>query len=748
MKAFAKASPGWVAAIAVVAITTLLLVFALKLPTSRLDVPYTFHGDAVEKLAQVDTVAETGWLFHNPRLGYPFGYDRLDFPRFDSLNHAVMGPVAALTGEPGLAMNLYFLASFYLIALSALLVFRRLRLSTGVAVVCALAYAFLPYHVLRGVSHLTNGAYFLVPPAILAATWVAQGRLDAGTPGVRGRWWIAAATAVLLPLQMPYNGVFFSFLCAIAGMLAFARSPRLRAAAPAAVLVAATALAFVVEQTPSLAHRAGEGANPSVAARGAGEAELLSLRLNQVLLPTSHHRIGALAEAKRGFDQAMGLPRAEFRDQYVGLLGALGFCALLWAIAQMFAARPAASPLEHHVRTAALFALGILLLAMSGGVFTLLAYWLTSKIRATNRILPFLAFLCLLGGGWLLQGLLAKIRPFAARSAVLMLVAALVLFDLTAPARLGDRQALVSSYDAARAYFETVEDRLGAGAAVFQLPAVWYPEHPPVNGRIDYEDFKPYLFTKTLRFSYGSSHGRQGYAWASTVAELPAADIVRRAHAIGFDAILVDSAAYEPQRLASLVDGLARALPTEPIDSADARWRLFPLRGCCGPVDAASIRTTIESARDYTPDGTPLRFAAGGTGGFHRAGGWGRPEADGLWSTGAWSVLRMRLRGHDRAQPLVLDMDASVLLGPRVPARRLTVEANGRRIGDVGFALGTPAPVLRFVVPPLAVGADDMLTLRFRVTPATSPLAAGVNEDGRMLGVQLRTLSLRPDATH
>src|SRR5688572_28635761 len=98
------------AAAALVVLTSIMLFAVLKLPSSRLDVPYTFSGDAIEKLTQVRNVAETGWLFHSDRLGYPFGYDRLDFPRFDTLNYAIMGPIAAVTGEAGLAMNLYFLA--------------------------------------------------------------------------------------------------------------------------------------------------------------------------------------------------------------------------------------------------------------------------------------------------------------------------------------------------------------------------------------------------------------------------------------------------------------------------------------------------------------------------------------------------------------------------------------------------------------------------------------------------------------
>lgn len=729
--------------LALIVVTTLLLVFALKLPLSRLDVPYTFSGDAVEKLTQIDTVAETGWLFHNPRLGYPFGYDRLDFPRFDSLNYAIMGPIAALTGESGLAMNLYFIAGFYLIGLIALYAFRRLGLSDGPALLCALVYAFLPYHVLRGEGHLTNGAYFLVPLAILVVAWVSRGDLDPGSAGARRRWWLALAVALLLPLQMPYNGVFFALLCGIGCVLASARLPHWRSLWPAFVLVGATACSFLAEQAPALLHKAEAGANVSVAGRSPEEAELYALRLNQVLLPPGNHRLDRAANAKRGFDAAMNVPENEFRDQYLGLFGILGLAALAWALVRAATGgRRSRTDLDDHVHTAALLAIGVLLLAMSSGVLTLLAYWVTSKIRATNRIYPFLAFVCLIGSGWLLQSLLARIRLPIARYAALGGIGVLALLDVTAPVAFGDHEATAKNADAARVYFRQVEQRLGPAAAIFQLPAVWYPEHPPIAGMTDYEEFKPYLYSDTLRFSYGSAQGRRGYAWASTVAELAPAQLVERTRALGFSAILIDSSAYDSKQLAELAGALGTILPDAPMVDSERRWPLFPLPNTIS--DDRQIRAAIDAAFTYIPDGTRIEFGRSGYGGFYRAGGWADLEQNGVWSLDDAALLRMQLRNRQPGIPLALDLDASVLVGPLVPTRRLVVEANGHVLGTMDFSLDGPAPSLRFILPPDLIGADDMLELRFSTSPVASPRSAGISIDGRRLGIYLAAMSIAP----
>lgn len=731
--------------VALLLLTTILIFWGIELPMTRLDVPYTFFGDAVDKLTQIDNVAETGWLFDNPRLGYPFGYDRLDFPRFDSLNYAVMGPLAALTGKSGLAMNLYFIASFYLIGLGALFAFRRLGLSTGVALLCALIYAFLPYHLYRGVGHLTNGTYFLVPLAMLVLAWIAGGQLDPGSPGARRRWWLALATALLLPLQMPYNGVFFAILCGVACLLSLARLPRWRSLWPALVLAAATSCAFVAEQVPSLLHKSEVGANQSIANRSAEEAKFYAMRLNQVLLPFGRHRLEAFAETKRGFEQEMNVAKDEFRDQYLGMFGILGLLALMWALARA-AAGTARDPtdLDYHVRTTALLAIAILLLAMSSGIFTLLAYFVSSKIRATNRIYPFLAFACLLGSGWLLQNLLSRVRAAPVRWGLLAAIGALALLDVTAPAQFGNREAMARSFDRDQAWFDHVEQRLGQGAALFQLPVVWYPEHIPVGRMGDYEEFKPYLFSKTLRFSYGSAHGRPGYAWGSTVAHLPAKEMVERTRALGFSAILIDSLAYDDQALAALTHDLAQALPSPPMTSPNNRWRLFPLEGCCAALGPPQVEQALASAFDYVPDGTWLEFRKGGQGGLYRAGGWHPLEDWGVWSFGDGGRLRMHLRDVRPQIPLALELEARSLVGPDVPERHVVLKANGQVIGEIDFSIDDQRAEHRFALPFGLIGPDGDFELQFRVSPAASPRSAGLNVDGRPLGIGLFRMSIGP----
>gem|GEM_PF-1564933 len=734
------------------ALVALLLVFGLRVPLSRLDVPYTLTGDDIDKVTQVQTVAENGWLFHNDRLGYPFGYDRLDFPRFDSLNYAIMGPIAALTGKPGLALNLYFIAGFFLIAFAAFEVLRRLGIRACPALVGAIVYAFLPYHVIRGVSHVTNGAYFLVPPAFLVLTWVARGELDLRDGATKSRWLFALATAFLLPLQTPYNGFFFAYLCAVGAVIATVQRRRWRAALPALALSAAVAVAFLIELAPVVIHRIGVGEPTLVAARTPAEAEIYSLRLNQVLLPTINHHIGALRQIKRAFDHTMGFdnPYTEVSNQYIGAFGVLGFLALFWTLARNAAARDgpgvqAAIDTESAVRVAALMVAAILLLAMPSGLGTLIAYGITAKVRAYNRILPFLAFPCVLAAAWALQRAVHGIRVVWLRDAALIILGVAATWDIVIrPWGSGMHSPAIAMYDNYTPYFSKVEDRLGQGAAVFQKPVVWYPEQGPVKRMTDYAEFIPYLLTKTLRFSYGGAHGRLGYAWGRYIEKRPPAEMVKGLHDMGFAAILVDGYAYDGDAaLHETTDALSHALPSAPTVSEDRRWWLFPLAGCCGESAPKIQDGNAPTVFDLHTDGTPVRFGENGAGWLYMAAGWWDPEDWGVWSSDRRARLRMRVDPVPTGN-LILTLNTRMLLGKKVRQRVLTVDGNGRRLGAMTYHLDAEVQSLRFEIPAGTVKNDGILELAFEVTPRTTPYWAGTGMDDRLLGFGLAEMSLAP----
>jgi phosphoglycerol transferase len=111
---------------------------------------------------------------------------------------------------------------------------------------------------------------------------------------------------------------------------------------------------------------------------------------------------------------------------------------------------------------------------------------------------------------------------------------------------------------------------------VLSLPIIEFPESPPVNGMLDYDEFWPYVSSSNLRFSYGVLKKTD---WAGFQAQF-AGDITPDSIALLTDAgvcgILVDTFGY-PDHAASLVAHLQELTGSTAIASPAGRWEYVPV---------------------------------------------------------------------------------------------------------------------------------------------------------------------------
>ena len=123
-----------------------------------------YWGDATFYLMLVKDLIEHGSYLTNPSLGAPFGQQLYDFPQGgDNLNILVLWLIGLFTKDAALTMNLFYLLTYPIVALSALLVLRRFGMSRTAAFVCAVLFTMLPYHFLRGEGNVFLSAYWAVP---------------------------------------------------------------------------------------------------------------------------------------------------------------------------------------------------------------------------------------------------------------------------------------------------------------------------------------------------------------------------------------------------------------------------------------------------------------------------------------------------------------------------------------------------------------------------------------------------------
>ncbi len=569
-----------------------ILTVTLNLWQADISVPFEYSGDALQAQMAVKSVIDNGWYLHNDFLGVPAGQDMYDFPMGDTLDFLIMKMIALFTQDYAAVMNLFFLLTFPLTTLTSMVVFRQLKISSSASVVGSLLYTFLPYHFLRGESHLFLTSYFMVPLVVLVCLWLFTGkiifklsedgktRLSLSDPLTL----TALVICFVASLTMAYY-VFFScvFLLVTGFSAAIIRRNRyllIACTVPIAILI----FTFLATMLPSLLYQHANGANPYAGVRSAFETEVYGLKIDQLLLPMSEHRIGFLAGIMNRYNAVAPLVN---ENAYValGVIGSLGFLLLLGWVFYRLCRGNLENPVTDLIDSLAIMNLSALLLATIGGFGALFAV-IYPQFRAINRVSVFIAFFSLmaflLAVTWFSSRYARTSRGKLAVVGLLILVLVVGIFDQTSPQFIPDYGGVKAQYASDDVFVKQIEATTPPGAMIFQLPYMESPEYSEyfleLNNIRDYDLFRGYLHSDGLLWSFGAVKGRSGDQWTKNVSSMPLEDMVKTLSFAGFSGIYVDSSGY-PENDTTLINGLGDILQTKPLVSPDNQLYYFSMAG-------------------------------------------------------------------------------------------------------------------------------------------------------------------------
>jgi len=138
-----------------------------------------------------------------------------------------------------------------------------------------------------------------------------------------------------------------------------------------------------------------------------------------------------------------------------------------------------------------------------------------------------------------------------------------------------------------------------------------------------------------------------------------------------------------------------------------------------------------------------IDFGDGGNALPYETGGWWKPEPWGTW-TAEQAGLTIDLSG-DVKSDLVMETVAAAFVNEKNPAVNVQVLVNEVPAGKWSFRFKSGAPeyqTYRLVLSQKALNKALPVVIRFRVSGAGSPAAAGLSDDARMLGLAVRRLRL------
>jgi hypothetical protein len=538
--------------------------------------PIEYYGDSWPTLAVLKSAAE-GHLAPLrrvvvPELGAPFGADWNGYLRQHKLQYVLAGGLVRTIGLMP-AANLLVPLAAALAAASFYLVGRYFRARPEWALAGATAFALSPYFFYRGLSHLTLVFYWPLPLAVLVVAW-AFGRH--GLVLRSRRFAVAAAIVLVAGLHnIYYAGLLAQFL-ALAALARALRSRRLAAAAPPLVLLVLL-LASVFADNANVLIAAGSGGPTSAMDRPYGNLERFALKPIELLLPISHPGLAPWAYLGTVYLRS-ALYRGEMGAAYLGLAGVLGLACLSAVAAGAYLRRPKGFVPAPFLAICFILA-GSVVGGLNGILGTLGFVWFRATSRNSIWILTLVLLWCVLA---ISRSGLARRRRASVLAATVAVV--VTLADQVPPRVRADAiRELGARVASDAAFVRAIEATLPAGAMLFQLPVVDFPEGPQVRHATDYEHLRPYLHSRRLRFSYGSDKGRARDAWQHRAEALEPEALADALERIGFAGLLVNRKGYE-DGAQSLRERLAASGRLEAWESPDGDFLFVRLQPAARPL--------------------------------------------------------------------------------------------------------------------------------------------------------------------
>lgn len=547
--------------------------FILQGYNFRLTIPLVYVGDGLFSTSYIKTIIDTGWTLTNPYLSYPGTFQLYDYPGLDNFNALLQHVISLWSRSPFVVINIFYLLTYILSAFSSLYVYRRLGLPRAFAIVSSVLFAILPYHFWRNEGHLYLSSYFAVPLWLMLAFSIMN---KEGFFSFQNKYWNGIALFILL-LVIVNTGVYYTFFglfyVFIAGVMQGSSKPFLRSL----TIILLSAFITIANLAPNIAFTHEYGKNNAVGHRGFDESEILGLEIPQLLLPIDGHRLPSFAHVRERYDKETAQIATKLINENtaasLGILGSLGFLASLAVIFLQRARKP-----MNAVYHAALFNLAGLLFATICGFGTFFAMFITPNIRAYNRISVFLGFLSLFIFFKCIQYLGEKYHLKSKTMGIIACIfLAIGILDQISPfysfPKISPNQ---DAFQNDQTFVATIEKILPPGSAVFELPYVPFPENPPVNNMTDYEQFRPYLHSTTLRWSYGAMKGRPIATWQQNTANLPLPEMLNTLVSSGFSGIYIDRNGYT-DNAKSLETSLIALLHESPLISPNGQMSFFSL---------------------------------------------------------------------------------------------------------------------------------------------------------------------------
>ena len=556
----------------------LILVVVKQLWNADFNVPiYQYSGDPLYySTILVKGMINNGWYLNNPYVGMPFGLSIYDYPDLYTFDLLVIKLITLFVKDWAVAINIFLVLTFPLTAVSSMIVMRTLKIPAILAFFASLLFTFIPYHLIRGNGHLFLSDYSAIPLAVLLCVWICTDEQFLSFSRKNKmffdlsdkRIFYAVLICILVSLSAVYYVFFTCFFLCVAGVIGSINFNKPSRMLVALILVGMVAIGLFVNLLPSVIHEQNFSSNNEVSRRSSAQAEIYGLKIIQLLLPAPGHRIPFLANLNANYSINAPLVNENVTSS-LGVIGGLGFVLL---VARIFYRKKDDN--INMLDSLSLLNLSGILLATIGGLGAVIAFVISPQIRAYNRISVFIAFICLLAVSIFMEQLFSRyLKPPFRKIVIPIIIISLFsvgILDQTNDSFIQDYKGIKAEYYNDKYFVEKIENTVQANSMIFQLPYIPFLVNPTVNKMVDYDLFRGYAHSKTLRWSYGIVGGSYGDKWQQQVSSKPVNELLETISFAGFSGIYIDRFGYADNG-AEVEKQISSILKVSPIISGNQR---------------------------------------------------------------------------------------------------------------------------------------------------------------------------------
>lgn len=573
-----------------------------------LTVPLVYVEDGLGPLLEVKNMLDGNDVYHYTYLNAPFDETTIYGVKGYNLYLPLFRFMLLFTEEIGLIINIFYFSTYIFTTLSMLFVLRNLKIKDEVALLGSVLYSFLPYHFLRNEMHLFVGTYIFVPFAVYATLLLYTNTINGKKKitsflelnksfFVKKNIW-----PILGCFLLGASDIYFSFFAAIllvfSGFISLVRYKKKRNLYYMALFLLLLIVPICINSMPALIHHRDSDIGIFAGNRSLYDIDRYGVRISQLLLPITDHRIPFLANLRKQFNTAGFMYLLETNMNSLGLFMSLGF---LIGVFLLFINKK-----KRIFAAAAHINIFIVLLAGIGGFNIFVGMFVTYYIRAYCRIVVYIAayssiIICLcmsIALDKIYNRVQHNIKHKCFFVTLCIVLTFLGVLDQTSESYAygtdfdyvyqyaSTLEELKDEWDNDKHFIAEIEREMPEGALIFEMP-VLYPEELSNNvfnnGKQHTDRFlRPYLHSQNLHWSYPYVNNSSSYAsiWQNNINNLPLNDMLTAIMFSGFSGIYIDSYSLSPEECDGLIAHLITLTGQEPLISNNEMLYFFNLEPC------------------------------------------------------------------------------------------------------------------------------------------------------------------------